>query len=56
MVMCAHFIGGAGHKAGTTAGRACRVGAMADWDGNAVCRYNCISYEGGTAKYEKLTC
>jgi hypothetical protein len=29
---------------------------VADWDGNAVCRHNYFSYEGGTAKYEKLTC
>jgi hypothetical protein len=51
-----NYIGGAGHKADTTAGCECRVGAVADWDGNAVCRYNYFSYEGGTDKYEKLTC
>jgi hypothetical protein len=55
-VNVAHFVDGARYKVGTTAGCVCRVGAVADWDGNAVCRHNYFSYEGGTAKYEKLTC
>jgi len=42
-------------KAGTTVGCPCRVGALADWYGIAVCRYNAVSHEGSIAKHEKLT-
>lgn len=48
-------IDGERQKAGTTVGCSCRVGALADWNGIAVCRYNVVSYEGSIAKCEKLT-
>jgi len=48
-------VDGERHKAGTAVGCSCRVGAMADWYGIAVCGYNAVSYEGSVAKCEKLT-
>jgi hypothetical protein len=55
-VNMANVIGGKGYQASKTAGCVRRVGPVADWDGNAIRRYNYFSYEGGTAKYEELTC
>lgn len=53
MLICVPSVDGERHEADTAAGCSCRMGAVADWHGIAVRRYNTVSHEGSVAECEK---